>query len=156
MDEAQHMAEAVALARRALEDDVGGPFGAVVVKDGAGVGRGRNEVVGRCDPTAHAEVLAVRDACARLGTHDLTGCTVYASAEPCPMCLGALLWARVERVVYAVDRTGAARAGFDDERFYEALCSEGADTPLRLDHRPDDQAREVMEAWARRPGRPTY
>lgn len=156
VDETTHMAEAVALARRALDDDAGGPFGAVVVRGGRVVGRGRNEVVARHDPTAHAEVLAVRDACACLGTFDLTGCTVYASSEPCPMCLGALLWARVDRVVYAVDRAGAARAGFDDARFYDAICARAEPGPLALEHRPDAEAVRVLEAWTRRPDRPIY
>ena len=156
MDDAACMHEAIELARLALDDDVGGPFGSVVVKDGQVVGRGRNRVLADEDPTAHAEVLAIRDACRHLGTHDLSGCTVYASSEPCPMCLGALFWARVARIVYAVDREGAAQAGFDDAYFYEQLCRVDSERAVSMELRADPEARRVMEAWTRRPDRRSY
>ena len=155
MDDAQYMAEAVALSRKALADD-GGHFGAVIVKDGVIVGRGRNRVTARRDPTAHAEVLAVRDACQTLDTHDLSGCTAYATSEPCPMCLGALLWARVSKVIYAVSTSGAAAAGFDDVRFYEQMRGDADDRDLAMVHQPDEEARRVIEAWAQRPDRKPY
>jgi guanine deaminase len=104
----------------------GGPFGAVVVRDGRIVGRGHNRVTLDGDPSAHAEVVAVRDACRRLKTFSLQGCSVYASCEPCPMCLATLLWARADRVVFAADRHDAARAGFDDAAFYKELRSRPA------------------------------
>jgi len=151
-----YMREAIELARRALDDDVGGPFGSVVVKDGQVVGRGRNRVLADRDPTAHAEVLAVRDACRNLATHDLTGCTVYASSEPCPMCLGALLWARVARIVYAVDRAGAAEVGFDDAFFYEEIERPEAERSVEMERLPDPDARRVMETWAERTDRKPY
>lgn len=156
MDDAGFLSEAVGLARKALEDDDGGPFGAVVVKDGRVVGRGRNLVLAGCDPTAHAEVMAIRDACRHLGTHVLAGCTVYTSAEPCPMCLGALYWARVDRIVYGVDRHAAAAAGFDDAFFYEEMCRRLEDRHVAMDHVPREDARTVMEAWKKRPGRIDY
>ena len=156
MDDAGYLDEAIALATQALTDDRGGPFGAVVVKDGRILGRSRNLVLERHDPTAHAEVLAIRGACRALGTHDLSGCTLYTSSEPCPMCLGAVLWARIERVVYAVDRHGAAEAGFDDALFYEWMASGDGDRRVRLEHRPDEEARRVMEAWTRRSDRLGY
>ena len=156
MDDAAGLRAAIELARCALEDDVGGPFGAVVVKDGVIRGRGRNRVLADRDPTAHAEVLAIRDAGRRLDTHDLSGCTVYASSEPCPMCLGALYWARVSRVVYAVDRQAAAAAGFDDAWLYEELGRDDAGRRLRTDHLPVEDAAAVMRAWAARPDRRLY
>ena len=152
----EHLRQAIDLAREALDDDVGGPFGAVVVQGGEVVGRGRNRVLADHDPTAHAEVLAVRDACRHLGTHDLSGCTVYASSEPCPMCLGALFWARVSRIVFAVDRAGAAAAGFDDAFFYDQMERPAAERDVPTEHRPVPEARKVMEAWAARPDRRSY
>lgn len=156
MDDAACMHEAIELARLALDDDVGGPFGSVVVKDEQIVGRGRNRVLADRDPTAHAEVLAIRDACRHLGTHDLSGCTVFASSEPCPMCLGALLWARVARIVYAVDRAGAAEAGFDDATFYEQMCRAKSERSVPMEHRASAEARRVMDAWAHRADRRLY
>ena len=96
------------------------------------------------------------DACRQLGTHDLSSCTVYASSEPCPMCLGALFWARVARIVYAVDRAAAAEAGFDDAFFYEQICGTEAERAVPVEHRPEPEARRVMEAWARRADRRAY
>jgi guanine deaminase len=99
----------------------GGPFGAVIVRDGGLVATGQNRVTRDLDPTAHAEVNAIRRACASLGDFSLAGCTLYTSCEPCPLCLTASLWARLDRVVYAADRHDAARAGFDDRAFYDLL-----------------------------------
>lgn len=155
MDDETFMSEAVALARRALDDD-GGPFGAVVVREGEIVGRGRNRVLALSDPTAHAEVLAIRDACRRLGTHDLSGCTVYTSCEPCPMCLGALLWARVDRIVYAVGREGATRAGFDDALVHDRIFRPEDGCGILMEQLSGDEARTVMEAWTARTDRTGY
>lgn len=112
--------EAIAIATENVRHG-GGPFGALVVKDGKVIGRGVNRVTARHDPTAHAEVTAIREACATLGTHDLSGCELYASCEPCPMCLGAALWSRVDKLYYAATRFDAAAAGFDDAHFYRIL-----------------------------------
>ena len=97
----------------------GGPFGAVIVKDGQVIGEGHNKVVMSCDPTAHAEVLAIRDACQKVGSHSLAGCAIYTSCEPCPMCLSACYWAGIDLVYYANDRKDAAKIGFDDDFIYE-------------------------------------
>ena len=105
----------------------GGPFGAVIVRDGEVLAAGGNRVTRDNDPTAHAEVVAIRKACAALGTFALDGCTLYASCEPCPLCLAACLWARLDRVVFAADRNDAAAAGFDDSVFYDRFA-QGADT----------------------------
>ncbi|MCP4438184.1 MAG: nucleoside deaminase, partial [Aureispira sp.] len=99
----------------------GGPFGAVVVKDGKIIGRGNNSVTSTCDPTAHAEVNAIRDACKNLNSFQLDGCTIYTSCEPCPMCLGAIYWARPDRIVYACTRQDAADIDFDDDFLYKEL-----------------------------------
>jgi len=116
-DDSTWLARAVSLATENVPAG-GGPFGAVVVRDGVEVATGQNRVTSSLDPTAHAEVVAIRRACAEIGDFSLAGCVMYASCEPCPMCLSASLWARVDRVVYAADRDDAARSGFDDRLFY--------------------------------------
>jgi tRNA(Arg) A34 adenosine deaminase TadA len=116
------MREAIRLARENLRAGAGGPFGAVVVKDGAIIGRGRNQVTSINDPTAHAEVMAIREACRVVGDFRLSGAVIYTSCEPCPMCLSALYWARIERVFFAGTREDAAAAGFDDEMLYREVA----------------------------------
>ncbi len=112
------MREALALAARNVDKGDGGPFGAVIVRDGKVVARGWNQVTSTNDPTAHAEVVAIRRACAALGTFSLAGCELYASCEPCPMCLAASYWARVDRIYFSGTRQQAAHAGFSDEDIY--------------------------------------
>ncbi len=144
---------AVANVRRA-----GGPFGAVVVRDGIVLGEGTNRVTADLDPTAHAEVVAIRAACRALGAFALPGATVYASCEPCPLCLTASLWARVDAVVFAADRNDAAAAGFDDAAFH-ALFDASPDTtawPLRREHHPTPRAQEPFDAWQAAPDRTDY
>ncbi|MFR9731526.1 nucleoside deaminase [Saccharopolyspora sp. MS10] len=116
--DARWAAEAVELATRNVEAG-GGPFGALVLRDERVVARGTNLVTSELDPTAHAEVTALRRACRELGSFSLSGCVLVSSCEPCPMCLGAALWSRVDRVVYAADRDDAARGGFDDRAFHD-------------------------------------
>ena len=117
----EFLEQAVELARQGVENGKGGPFGCIVVKDGVVIGRGCNQVTSTNDPTAHAEMVAIRDACGYLGDYQLTDCEVYTSCEPCPMCLGALYWARPRRVVYASTRHEAADAGFDDDFIYKEI-----------------------------------
>ena len=112
---------AIAEAVAGVEAGDGGPFGAIVVKDGVVIGRGHNQVTSRNDPTAHAEIQAIRAACARLGAFQLDGCDVYASCEPCPMCLGAIYWARPRAVYFAASRADAAAVGFDDALVYDEV-----------------------------------
>lgn len=121
MDENDFMARAIALSHAGIEAG-GGPFGAVVAREGRIIGEGRNNVVPGRDPTLHAEVVAIRDACARAGTHDLSGAVLYSSCEPCPMCLGAAWWARCAAVVYGNGRAEAAAIGFDDAAIYEEVA----------------------------------
>ena len=113
---------AIALGRSAMQSDQGGPFGAVVVLDGVVLGEGSNSVTSHNDPTAHAEINAIRQACAKKGDYTLEGAVIYTSCEPCPMCLGAIYWARISKVVYAATREDAKDiAGFDDDHFYEEM-----------------------------------
>lgn len=115
------MDEAIKLAIEGVLADDGGPFGAIVVKDGKIVGKGNNHVTSTNDPTAHAEVMAIRDACKNLNTFQLTGCVLYTSCEPCPMCFGAIYWARLDKVYYAANRNMASYHGFDDSFIYNEV-----------------------------------
>src|SRR5262245_60552893 len=122
--EEKFMQEAIMLAHNGVVNNEGGPFGCVVVKDNNIVGRGNNKVTSSNDPTAHAEVVAIRDACRNLQSFQLDDCEIYTSCEPCPMCLGAIYWARPKRVYYANNRQDAANIGFDDSLIYEEMGTE--------------------------------
>lgn len=148
------LAIAEALAGAQARD--GGPFGAVVVQDGRAIARARNRVTSRPDATAHAEVEAIREACRELRTHSLTGCELYSSCEPCPMCLAAIHWARIGRVYYAATRVDAARGGFDDERLHEQLLRPDAEPSFELIHVPGVGGEAPFAAWARLEGRTLY
>lgn len=134
----------------------GGPFGAVLVRGDEVVATGQNRVTRDLDPSAHAEVVAIREACRRLGDFSLAGLTMYASCEPCPMCLATSLWARVDRIVYAADRHDAARGGFDDLEFHELFARDrsGWDVPVEIV--PTENARRPFEAWLSRDDRVHY
>lgn len=125
----------------------GGPFGAVIVKGDTLIATGVNRVTDTCDPTAHAEVMAIREAGQKLDTHDLQGCVLYASCEPCPMCLGAILWARLDAVYFAATRENARTAGFDDAHFYEEVNRQPADRELTCRHLPTGQENNPFTAW---------
>ncbi len=112
------MRRAIELARQGIEENAGGPFGCVVVRNGEIIGEGNNRVTSLNDPTAHAEIIAIRQACKSLNSFQLDGCTIYTSCEPCPMCLGAIYWARPASVFYACNRDDAAEIGFDDDHIY--------------------------------------
>ena len=139
--------EAIRLSEEKMEQGVGGPFGAVIIKDGVIVGRGWNQVTSANDPTAHAEVGAIRDACSNLQTFSLKGCEIYASCEPCPMCLSAIYWARLDALYFAAGREDAAAAGFDDARLYEELSMAPGDRSLNFEQHLSEEARRVLEAW---------
>ncbi len=117
----EYMEEAVNAALKGMNNNEGGPFGCIVVKDGEIVGRGNNKVTSTNDPTAHAEVTAIRDACKNLNSFQLDGCEIYTSCEPCPMCLGAIYWARPDKVYYGSSQSDAAAIGFDDEFIYKEI-----------------------------------
>lgn len=150
------MKEAIALARNGSTSNQGGPFGCVVVKDGLIVGRGSNSVTSTNDPTAHAEVVAIREACRNLNTFQLSGCDIYTSCEPCPMCLGAIYWARPDRVFYANTRHEAAQAGFDDAFIYEEINVAPHARKITMIHTPDPDAMQVFRDWIIKPDKTPY
>jgi guanine deaminase len=156
MAEADHMLRAIELSLEMMRSGCGGPFGAVIVKDGKIIAEGFNQVTSTNDPTAHAEIVAVRLACQALGTYDLTGCEIYTSCEPCPMCLSAIYWARLSRIYYANDRHDAAKIGFRDDFLYHEI-------PLPPDQRSIPtvrllraEGRAAFEEWDRKPYKVQY
>ena len=153
--ETEWLDQAVALAAQNVADG-GGPFGALVVRDGELLATGTNQVTPTLDPTAHAEVVAIRAACKTLDSFRLDGCLLVSSCEPCPMCFASALWARVERVVFAADRYDAAKAGFDDRAFYEVFQNEPAQWPLTLAQLPLPAATRPFEEWGRKSDRTDY
>ena len=152
----QFLARAVELALTNVELGHGGPFGAVIVAGGEVIGEGWNQVVKLNDPTAHAEIQAIRAACAASGTFHLPGATVYASSEPCPMCLAAIYWARIERVVFANSRAEAAAIGFCDDELYCELSRPFAERSILMEHRHLAGALEPMRCWSANPQRTPY
>ncbi len=138
--------EAVAIAGKGIEKG-NGPFGAVITLDGKIISRAVNRVVLAGDPTAHAEVLAIRKAAKKLGTHSLDGCVLYASCEPCPMCLGAIYWAGIKRVVYAASRKDAARAGFSDDFIYSEIALDPSKRQVTFTTMSDAGGSEVFRIW---------
>jgi guanine deaminase len=141
------MARAIALSLDNVQQRGGGPFAAVVVKDGNVVAEGANEVTATNDPTAHAEVVAIRAACRKLNSFALQGCEIYTSCEPCPMCLGAIYWARPARVYYANSAADAARAGFDDAFIYEEIGRPHPERQIPMIQLAQDGALAAFRAW---------
>ena len=152
----EFMRRAIDLSERSVEEG-GGPFGALVVKDGEIIAEGTNRVTLNNDPTAHAEVQAIRLACERLNTFDLGGCEIYASCEPCPMCLGAIYWSRMRRVYYANTREDAARIRFSDEDIYDEFSLPPEQRRIvSLVRVPSDRARRAFDRWIRKRDRVAY
>jgi len=149
------MAEAIRLAIESVRAG-GGPFGAVVVQDGEVIGRGANRVTAANDPTAHAEIVAMRSACDALGSFQLKGCEIYTSCEPCPMCMGAIYWARPARVHYASTRTDAASAGFDDARIYEELSNPVGERSIPMLPLMREEALAAFAEWSRKTDKVPY
>ena len=148
---------AIALAHAGMRNNLGGPFGAVVVKNGAIVGESSNLVTSTNDPTAHAEISAIRLACQQLQSHQLTDCTLYTSCEPCPMCLGAIYWARPARVVYAATHRDAADiAGFDDQFIYQELDKSPAQRKIKMVQLLAEKGREPFLEWQRKENKKLY
>ncbi len=141
------MEMAIDLAMKNVQTGAGGPFGAVVVKDGKVIATAANSVTANNDPTAHAEVMAIRKACQALGTFQLDGCEIYTSCEPCPMCLGAFYWARPAAVYYANTRAHAADAGFDDAFIYDEISLAPEERTLKMTQLRPATAHEHFEAW---------
>jgi tRNA(Arg) A34 adenosine deaminase TadA len=141
------MLEAIKKAEENIISGKGGPFGAVVVRDGKIIASVGNCVTSTNDPTAHAEVVAIREARKTLETFDLSGCEIYASCEPCPMCLGAIMWARIDKLYYAADRTDASKAGFDDELFYTELALPIEQRIIKPTQLLQKEANVVFDKW---------
>ena len=150
------MAEAIELAVWNVREGRGGPFAAIVVRNAMVIARGTNEVVETHDPTAHAEIVAIREACRTLGSHQLDGCEIYASCEPCPMCLAAAYWARVAEIVYGATREDAARAGFDDAFIYQELALPLGERRLSVRRLAAPQAVALFAEWTALAGRTPY
>lgn len=141
------MREAIRLSLENVQSGKGGPFGAVIVRDGKIIASGVNEVTSSNDPTAHAEVVAIRNACRELGTFQLTGCEIYCSCEPCPMCLGAIYWARPDKIYFANTKEDAAAIDFDDAFIYEELELPAADRRLPTEQLLREEAQVAFQAW---------
>lgn len=148
--------KAVDLAAEGIANNKGGPFGCVIVKSGKIIGKGANLVTSTNDPTAHAEIVAIRDACKHLGIHQLIGSTLYSSCEPCPMCLGAIYWARPERVIYATTRFTAADAGFDDAFIYEEINLAIPERKITFELYHDERFLEPFQLWKEKDRKELY
>lgn len=151
-----YMKEAVVLSRQAMDNGEGGPFGCIIVKENKIIGRGNNKVLLLNDPTAHAEIGAIRDACSHLGTFQLTDCEIYTSCEPCPMCLGAIYWARPKIVYFANTRKDAAAIGFDDSMIYDEMAAAIDERKIPLKNLPISDATEVFKNWYNKPDKLCY
>jgi len=150
------MSRAIQLSIDNVRSGRGGPFGAVVVKDGAIIAEGVNSVTLTNDPTAHAEVVAIREACKKLGSFELRGCELYTSCEPCPMCLGAIYWARPDRVYFANTAADAASAGFDDSLIYQEIPRPHSDRKIPMTQMMREEALEGFRAWQSQPNKQPY
>jgi guanine deaminase len=150
------MARAIQLSIDNVHSGRGGPFGAVVVKDGAIIAEGVNQVTFTNDPTAHAEVVAIRGACRKLALFDLEGCAIYCSCEPCPMCLGAIYWARLSRIYFASAGEDASKIGFDDSLIYRELTQPHSLRKIPIIQMMREEALEAFRAWENKPNRIEY
>ena len=150
------MEHAFVLARNGMASNAGGPFGCVIVKDGRVIGEGWNRVTSDNDPTAHAEVVAIRDACRNLSSFQLSGCEVYTSCEPCPMCLGALYWARPKSIFFAATREDAAFGGFDDDFIYKELDLPLEERTIPLKNILAADGRELFVEWLNKSDKTSY
>lgn len=154
--EEKFMQEAINLSHLGSNNNEGGPFGCVIVKDDQIVGRGNNKVTSTNDPTAHAEVVAIRDACKNLNTFQLDGCEVYTSCEPCPMCLGAIYWARPSVIYYANTRSDAAEIGFDDSLIYDEMKAELQERKIPIINLGREMAMKVFDHWKTKEDKTEY
>jgi tRNA(Arg) A34 adenosine deaminase TadA len=155
-EDRKHLARAIALSHEHMGRGAGGPFGSVVVRDCEVIGEGWNQVTSSNDPTAHAEVVAIRRACQAIGSFSLTGATLYASCEPCPMCLASAYWARVSRIVFANTREDAAAIGFDDQLLYDEIPKPVPERMIPTIHAPSAEAKAVFEVWMKKADKIVY
>lgn len=143
-------------ARMGIDNGDGGPFGAIVVLDGKVVSKGHSEVIKRNDPTAHAEILAIRKASSILGRYDLSDCEIYSTSEPCPMCFSAIFWARIKMLVYGTTKEDVAEIGFDDNLIYQVIRGEAELEQFEVVNLDREGCRLFLEEWKRKPGRWLY
>jgi tRNA(Arg) A34 adenosine deaminase TadA len=159
MDNSNHtqfLREAIQLSLEKMEANAGGPFGALIVRQGKIIGRGWNRVTSTYDPTAHAEINAIREACAQERIFSLAGCDLYTSCEPCPLCLAAIYWSRLDQVFYAASCDDAATAGFDDRKFYEELSKPPALRCIPMHQSLRGEAQAVLNVWQQKCDRIPY
>ncbi len=154
--ERKFIQRAIELARYGMDKNEGGPFGCVIVKNGNIIAEGNNRVISKNDPTAHAEIVAIRKACKELGSFQLTGCEIYTSCEPCPMCLGAIYWARPSRIYYAATREDAAKAGFDDEFIYKEIVIPPGDRKIPMKQLERSSAKNLFSEWIKKDNKTSY
>jgi len=150
------MARAIELSLENIKAGVGGPFAAVVVKDGKILAEGTNRVTSTNDPTAHAEMVAIREACKKLNSFELTRCEIYTTCEPCPMCLGAIYWARPARVYFACTAADASKAGFDDSFIYEEISRPRTERKIPMEPMMREEALETFRAWEKKQDKINY
>jgi guanine deaminase len=156
MEKIDFMLRAVELSRNSVETGKGGPFGCVIVKDGKIVGEGSNQVTSTNDPTAHAEIVAIRNACKNLNSFQLENCEVYTSCEPCPMCLGAIYWARPDKIYFANTRNDAALIDFDDSLIYDEISVALENRKIKMESLGRDEAIKVFELWKSKTNKINY
>ena len=152
----EYLRQAIELSKQGILSNEGGPFGAIVVKNDVVIGRGFNRVTSTSDPTAHAEIVAIRDACQHLNSFQLEDCTIYSSCEPCPMCLGAIYWARPSRLVFACTREDAASIGFDDDFIYNEINVNYQNRKITTENLLRDEGYEIMNQWLEKSDRLEY
>ncbi len=152
----KYIKAAVKAALNGMQNNEGGPFGCVIVKDGKIIGSGNNKVTSTNDPTAHAEIIAIRNACKNLNNFQLTGCTIYTSCEPCPMCLGAIYWARPDKVFYGCTKDDAAKVGFDDDFIYKEINLDYSKRSIPFEQYEREIALELFKKWKSLDGKIEY
>ena len=141
------MQKAIDLAKKSMNSNEGGPFGAIIVKEGKIIAEGNNKVTSSNDPTSHAEIVAIRNACKKLNSFQLTDCIIYTSCEPCPMCLGAIYWARPKKVYYACTKKDAAQINFDDQFIYDEIDSPITNRSISFENINRDEAKKIFDQW---------
>jgi guanine deaminase len=154
--EEKFMQEAIRLSQNSLQNNEGGPFGCVIVRGDEIIGRGNNKVTSTNDPTAHAEIIAIRDACKKLGSFQLEGCEIYTSCEPCPMCLGAIYWARPKAIYYANSRQDAAEIGFDDSLIYNEFTQPEQERKIPIFSIGRQDALKIFKEWSNKSDKTKY
>ena len=154
--EDKFMQEAIELSEKAMQNNGGGPFGCVIVKDAKIIGRGSNQVNANNDPTAHAEMVAIRDACKNLASPELNGCEIFTSCEPCPMCLSAIYWARAKKIYYANTGRDATEIGFDDSLIYTEIKTDIKDRNIPMINLGRNEAQKIFKEWSEKKDKPIY